>query len=97
MSSSCTPASMTHSAAVPSALLHHTRAVVLKRHRKSNEGLRRVWWYCCKYENVDPVDATRLPLLFALDSKLDISRWLCLSPGLQRTTEERQRVGALRR
>ncbi len=28
--------------------LHHTPAVVLSEHRKSNEGLRRVWWYCCK-------------------------------------------------
>ena len=43
--------------------LHHTPAVVLSEHRKSNEGLRRVWWYCCKYENIDPVSPTRLPLL----------------------------------
>ena len=35
--------------------LHHTPAVVLSGHRRSNEGLRRVWWYCCKYENIDPV------------------------------------------
>jgi hypothetical protein len=34
--------------------LHHTPAVVLSESRKSNEGLRRVWWYCCKYENIDP-------------------------------------------
>jgi hypothetical protein len=52
--------------------LHHTPAVVLSEHRKSNEGLRRVWWYCCKYENIDPVNPTRLPLLFALDAKLHI-------------------------
>jgi hypothetical protein len=52
--------------------LHHTPAVVLSPHRRSNEGLRRVWWYCCKYENIDPVHPTRLPLLFALDSKLRI-------------------------
>lgn len=53
--------------------LHHTPAVVLNEHRKDNEGLRRVWWYCCKYENIDPVNPTRLPLLFALDSKLGIA------------------------
>jgi hypothetical protein len=52
--------------------LHHTPAVVLSEHRKGNEGLRRVWWYCCKYENIDPVNPTRLPLLFALDSKFSI-------------------------
>jgi hypothetical protein len=53
--------------------LHHTPAVVLSEHRKSNEGLRRVWWYCCKYESIDPVKPTRLPLLFALDAKLNIT------------------------
>ncbi len=52
--------------------LHHTPAVVLGEHRKNNEGLRRVWWYCCKYENIDPVHPTRLPLLFALDVKLNV-------------------------
>jgi hypothetical protein len=52
--------------------LHHTPAVVLGPHRSHNAGLRRVWWYCCKNENIDPVRPTRLPLLFALDSKLNI-------------------------
>jgi hypothetical protein len=55
------------------AFLHHTPAVVLGEHRKSNEGLRRVWWYCCKYESIDPAKPTRLPLLFALDAKLKVS------------------------
>jgi len=48
-------------------------AVVLSENRRSNEGLRRVWWYCCKYESIDPVKPTRLPLRFALDAKLNIS------------------------
>jgi hypothetical protein len=60
--------------------LHHTPAVVLSEHRKSNEGLRRVWWYCCKYENIDPVKPTRLPLLFALDSKFNIANGFVYHP-----------------
>ena len=61
--------------------LHHTPAVVLvKERRQSNEGLRRVWWYCCKYENIDPVKPTRLPLLFALDSKLNIPNGFVYQP-----------------
>ena len=64
---------------------------------KSNEGLRRVWWYCCKYENIDPVSPTRLPLLFALDSKLNIAKRVRLSPRLRRAAQERQRCGVLRR
>ena len=53
--------------------LHHTPAVALKEgQKKDNEGLRRVWWFVCKYENVNPVRPTRMPLLFALDTKLRI-------------------------
>lgn len=53
--------------------LHHTPAAALESHRKrSNEGLRRVWWYACKYENINATDPSRLPLLFALDGKLNI-------------------------
>ena len=53
--------------------LHHTPAVVLSSNRKNNEGLRRVWWHCCKEENIDPVHPSRLPLLFALDAKYKIA------------------------
>ena len=51
--------------------LHHTPAVALApEQRTSNAGLRRVWTLCCKQENIDPRNPTRLPLLFALDRKL---------------------------
>lgn len=52
--------------------LHHAPAVILSREGRSNEGLKRVWWYACKYENIDPASPTRLPLLFALDAKLKV-------------------------
>jgi hypothetical protein len=52
---------------------HHTPALALApARRESNEGLRRVWWWCCREENINPVNPTRLPLLFALDRKLRI-------------------------
>jgi len=35
--------------------------------------LRRVWWFACKEENINPRAPTRLPLLFALDAKLRIA------------------------
>jgi hypothetical protein len=53
--------------------LHHTPAVVLSPDKHNNEGLRRVWWHTCKEENINPRQAVRLPLLFALDAKLGIS------------------------
>lgn len=52
--------------------LHHTPAVALSSERRSNEGLRRCWWHTCKAENIDPRRPTRLPLLFAIDTKLAI-------------------------
>jgi hypothetical protein len=52
--------------------LHHAPAAILSNHEQTNVGLRRVWWYACTYENIDPVNPTRLPLLFALDDKLNI-------------------------
>lgn len=54
------------------SFLHHTPAKALGPDKEGNAGLRRVWWYTCKYESIDPRDPTRLPLLFALDSKLNI-------------------------
>jgi hypothetical protein len=54
--------------------LHHTPAVVLQRRgARANAGLRRCWWYACLEEHLNPRRPTRLPLLFALDTKLGIA------------------------
>jgi hypothetical protein len=55
------------------SFLHHTPAVKLGSTRPDNEGLRRVWWYACLEENINPRKPTRLPLLFAIDAKLGIT------------------------
>jgi hypothetical protein len=52
---------------------HHSPAAVLGSAKQSNEGLRRCWWHSCKDENINPRTPTRLPLLFALDAKLNIA------------------------
>ncbi len=52
--------------------LHHSPAVVLGGVGTGNAGLRRCWWYACKEENINPKNPSRLPLLFALDTKLNI-------------------------
>ena len=53
--------------------LHHTPAVAMGNVKSDNEGLRRVWWFACLEENINPRHATRLPLLFAIDRKLGIA------------------------
>lgn len=52
--------------------MHHTPAVVMTSHQRSNEGLRRCWWYACREENIDPKNPLSLPLLFAIDRQLNI-------------------------
>ena len=54
------------------SFLHHTPAVILGSVKKSNAGLRRCWWHVCREELINPANPARLPLLFALDTKLDI-------------------------
>lgn len=55
--------------------LHHSPAAALGQgaQKKSDAGLRRCWRYACYDENINPAQATRLPLLFALDAKLKIA------------------------
>ena len=52
--------------------LHHTPAAVLTNNQQVNTGLRRCWRFACEEENIAPANPVRLPLLFALDSKLAI-------------------------
>ena len=52
---------------------HHSPAGSLGSDQKTNIGLRRVWWYSCVEETINPRKPIRLPLLFALDSKLKIA------------------------
>lgn len=53
--------------------LHHTPAVVLGIGQQGNAGIKRCWHFACHEENINPAKPTRLPLLFALDSKLAIA------------------------
>lgn len=52
--------------------LHHTPAVVLRENKNTNAGLRRCWLQVCREEHINPRVPSRLPLLFALDAKLNI-------------------------
>ncbi len=60
--------------------LHHTPAVVLGAGRLDNTGLRRTWRYACLDENINPLRSLRLPLLFAIDAKLNIADGFHYSP-----------------
>jgi hypothetical protein len=73
--------------------MHHTPAVVMSPSKTDNEGLRRVWWYCCKEENIDPKQSTRLPLLFAVDKKLGIKNGFVYSLDCKRISDSGSAAG----
>jgi hypothetical protein len=60
--------------------LHHVPAERLGSDAAANDGLRRAWFFACKEEAIDPRKPSRLPLLFALDSKLGIPGGFVYSP-----------------
>ena len=53
-----------------------------------------MWWYCCKYENIDPVNPSRLPLLFALDAKLHIADGFVYHPQCEALRRDGQTAAA---
>ena len=52
--------------------LHHTPTEAMKSPTQAQEGIKRAWRLACAKENIDPSAPTRLPLLFAIDSILNI-------------------------
>ena len=54
------------------AYFHHVPPGHAPSAGAEREALRRTWRLACLEENIDPRNATRLPLLFAIDSKLKI-------------------------
>jgi len=78
--------------------MHHTPAVVLTSERQSNTGLRRCWWHVCVEENINPHAPTRLPLLFALDTKLNVPNGFRYVPdckGVRRQQDDAPSVGVV--
>jgi hypothetical protein len=53
--------------------LHHTPAVSVGASSKADGGLHTTWWHACKEDHINPRAPTRLPLLFALDTKLGVA------------------------
>lgn len=69
---------------------HHTPAAIMGSSAASDAGLQRCWREVCQEEHINPRAPTRLPLLFALDSKLQIAngyRYVPDCSGVQRSTD----------
>ena len=65
--------------------LHHTPAEAMKSKLHAQAGIKRAWRIACHRENINPLSPKRLPIIFALDSKLNIRDGFhyqldCMSP-----------------
>jgi hypothetical protein len=60
--------------------LHHTPAEALGGNAQRNDGLRRIWYWACQQERIDPRKPERLPFLFALDNRLRIPNGFRYAP-----------------
>lgn len=66
--------------------LHHTPAEAMKSPTKAQTGIKTAWKIACQREGVRPKTASQLPLLFAIDAKLNIPDGFkyslnCMTPG----------------
>lgn len=52
--------------------LHHTPAEAMKSPTDAQKGIKTAWRIACFRENIQPKSPNKLPLLFALDAKLNI-------------------------
>jgi len=52
--------------------LHHTPTEAMKSPTLAQEGIKRAWRLACATENISPTSPARLPLLFAIDTMLNI-------------------------
>lgn len=75
--------------------LHHTPAAALSNNQQVNTGLRRCWRFACAEENIAPAKPVRLPLLFALDSKLAIVGGFSYSTDCTRLRTQSAQVSAI--
>jgi hypothetical protein len=52
--------------------LHHTPAEAMKSKNVAQAGIKRAWRIACHLETINPYSPMRLPLIFALDTRLNI-------------------------
>ncbi|KGJ93885.1 glycine-rich domain-containing protein [Colwellia psychrerythraea] len=52
--------------------LHHTPTEAMKSKTTAQEGIKRAWRLACHLEHINPKSPSRLPMLFDIDTKLNI-------------------------
>jgi len=60
--------------------LHHTPTEVMSSPLFAQEGIKRAWRLACANEHINPQTPLKLPLIFAIDSMLNIENGFTYSP-----------------
>jgi hypothetical protein len=53
--------------------LHHTPTEAMKSRTTAQDGIKRAWRLACDFEHITPKSPNRLPMLFYIDTKLNIA------------------------
>lgn len=53
--------------------LHHVPTEAMVSNTTQDDGIKRAWRISCERENISPKKPTKLPLLFAIDDRMNIS------------------------
>ncbi|WP_102396674.1 glycine-rich domain-containing protein [Enterovibrio norvegicus] len=73
--------------------LHHTPTEAMKTPTSAQEGIKRAWRLACARESINPIHPTKLPLLFAIDAKLNIEDGFIYSLDCQNTSSATNGIG----
>jgi hypothetical protein len=60
--------------------LHHVPAEAMRTPTIAQDGIKRAWRLSCKREKINPDSPSRLPILFNIDSKLNIKNGFFYTP-----------------
>jgi hypothetical protein len=73
---------------------HHVPAGVMNKEGGGKDAMTRTWRLACLEENINPSNPTRIPLLFALDMKLDIPGAVLYSIGsFEQSKKDKEQSG----
>jgi len=56
--------------------LHHTPTEAMKSKTLASEGIKRAWRLACAKVEINPKTPEKLPLLFTIDTSLNIKGWI---------------------
>ncbi|WP_158971907.1 hypothetical protein [Paraglaciecola sp. L3A3] len=74
--------------------VHHTPAEAMKSESRAQLGIKKAWRISCHREQINPFKPKRLPLIFALDGRLNIEDGFLYELNCMRSTSSNNGTGS---